>query len=166
MRSLLRSAVAAATLLVLGVAVAPGAAYAVDGDDRVARMRLRVVDAVNEETRHEVERARSCGGGVASGEVGRLERKLARGCRLAAELRAIGARGNSARGRATGGAGSSMGVAGEREPQAGNGLFHAAGQAIPHAPVGVLALVGGVALAIAGWGAAAVVLRPPPRGGG
>ncbi|MFE4862557.1 hypothetical protein [Streptomyces sp. NPDC056670] len=89
MRSLLRIAVAAVTLLLLGMAVAPGAAHAVNGDERIAQMRLRVVDAVNEGTLGEIQRLRAAMRGDASDEVARLETKLRDGWQLAAELRSV-----------------------------------------------------------------------------
>ncbi len=89
---------AAATLLVLGMAVAPGTAYAMDGDERIARIRLRVVEAVNEETRDEIQRAHACPGSHSADEVDRLEAKLRAGCRLAEGLRHV--RAAHGRGRA------------------------------------------------------------------
>uniref|UniRef100_A0AAU2V4D9 Secreted protein n=1 Tax=Streptomyces sp. NBC_00003 TaxID=2903608 RepID=A0AAU2V4D9_9ACTN len=156
MRSLLRIAVAAATLLVLGVAAGPGAAYAVDGDEHVARMRLRVVDAVNEETRVEIERARA--GLASSGELARLEEKFREGKRLAADLRAVRAvppRGGAGSESAGHSAGDS------HSAEAGNSVFRAARTALPHTPAGVLSLVGGGALALVGGGVAAAVVRRP-----
>ncbi|WP_328311271.1 hypothetical protein OG432_14035 [Streptomyces sp. NBC_00442] len=89
MRSPLRIVAAVATLLVLGSVAAPGAAYAESGDRRVAQMRLRVVEAVNQGTLGEIERVRACAGEDLCGEVARLEAKLRDGCRLAADLRHV-----------------------------------------------------------------------------
>ncbi|MEU8964361.1 MULTISPECIES: hypothetical protein [unclassified Streptomyces] len=89
MRSLLRIAVAAATFLLVGMAVAPGAAHAVNGDERIAQMRLRVVDAVNEGTLSEIQRLRGATSGGLSEEVVRLEAKLRSGWQLAADLRSV-----------------------------------------------------------------------------
>jgi hypothetical protein len=158
MRSLLRIAVATATLLVLGMAVGPGAAYAADGDEHVARIRLRVVDAVNQETRVEIERARA--GLASSAEVARLEEKLQEGSRLAADLRTVQAvrprgAGSESRLRSAGD--------GDSEKPSGDTAFQAARAALPHTPVGVLSLVGGGALALVGGGVAAAVLRQPRK---
>ncbi|GAA2427420.1 hypothetical protein GCM10010388_13710 [Streptomyces mauvecolor] len=158
MRSLLRIAVAAATLLVLGMAVGPGAAYAADGDEHVARIRLRVVDAVNAETRVEIERARA--GLASSAEVARLEEKFREGSRLAADLRTV----RAVRPRSAG-ADTRIHSAGDGDsgkPSGGN-AFRAARAALPHTPVGVLSLVGGGALALVGGGVAAAVLRQPRK---
>ncbi|MFJ8314257.1 MULTISPECIES: hypothetical protein [unclassified Streptomyces] len=152
------------TLLVLGVAVAPGAAYAVDGDDHVARMRLRVVNAINEDTRLEIERVRACTGGASSGEVARLEHKLQEGCRLAAELRAV--RPVKAQGVRAERAGFTTASASGGGPVPGDDAFRAARRAIPHTPVGVLSVVGGAALVLVGGGAAAAVVRQRPRAKG
>ncbi|AYG81283.1 hypothetical protein DWB77_03429 [Streptomyces hundungensis] len=115
MRSLLRIAVAPATLLVLGMAVAPGTAYAMDGDERIARIRLRVVEAVNEKTRDEIQRAHACPGSHSADEVDRLEAKLRDGCRLAQDLRHV--RAAHGRGRAVhavgGGSGDGPGAPGD-----------------------------------------------------
>ncbi|MCX5388015.1 hypothetical protein [Streptomyces sp. NBC_00083] len=94
MRSLLRIAAAVAVLFVIGSLTAPGAAYAESGDEHVARLRLRVVESVNRETRGEIERVRACAGENASGadtsgRVARLEATLREGCRLAADLRSV-----------------------------------------------------------------------------
>lgn len=80
---------AAATFLLVGMAVAPGAAHAVNGDERIAQMRLRVVDAVNEGTLSEIQRLRGATGGGLSEEVVRLEAKLRSGWQLAADLRSV-----------------------------------------------------------------------------
>ncbi|WP_438292400.1 hypothetical protein [Streptomyces sp. HUAS TT7] len=156
MRSLLRIAVAAATLLVLGMAVGPGAAYAADGDEHVARIRLRVVDAVNEETRAEIERARA--GLASSGEVARLEEKFREGSRLAADLRTV----RAVRPR---GAASETRVhsAADGDKPSGDNAFQAARAALLHTPAGVLSLVGGGALALVGGGLAAAVVRRPGK---
>ncbi|MFF4189294.1 hypothetical protein ACFYZ9_39515 [Streptomyces sp. NPDC001691] len=163
MRSLLRIAVAATTLLLLGLAVAPGTARAADGDEHVARIRLRVVDAVNEGTRAEIERMRARLGEDASGEVARLEHKLREGCRLAADLRAV----REVRPRASIAAvpaGSGRAPAGDGGRSSGESVFQAARTAIPHTPTGVLSLVGGGALALVGGGVAAAVTRRPRTG--
>ncbi|MFE9536966.1 hypothetical protein [Streptomyces sp. NPDC006691] len=89
MRSLLRIAVAAATFLLVGMAVVPGAAHAVNGDERIAQMRLRVVDVVNKGTLSEIQRLRSATSGGLSEEVVRLEAKLHSGLQLAADLRSV-----------------------------------------------------------------------------
>ncbi|GGU46522.1 hypothetical protein GCM10010289_78840 [Streptomyces violascens] len=151
-------AVATAILLVLGMAVGPGAACAADGDEHVARIRLRVVDAVNQETRVEIERARA--GLASSAEVARLEEKLQEGSRLAADLRTVRAvrprgAGSESRIRSAGDGGS--------EKPSGGTAFQAARAALPHTPVGVLSLVGGGALALVGGGVAAAVLRQPRK---
>lgn len=145
----------AAALLVLGMAVGPGAAYAADGDERVARIRLRVVDAVNAETRAEIERAR---GLAPPGEVARLEEKFQEGSRLAADLRTVRAvRPRSAE------AESAIRSAGGGDESSGGTVFQAARAALPHTPAGVLSLVGGGALALVGGGVAATVVRRPRR---
>ncbi|WP_159047953.1 hypothetical protein [Streptomyces sp. WM6378] len=156
MRSLLRIAVAAATLLVLGMAVGPGAAYAADGDEHVARIRLRVVDAVNAETRAEIERARASL--APPGEVARLEEKFQKGSRLAADLRTV--RAVVPRGT---GAETPIRSAGGGDKSSGGTVFQAARAALPHTPAGVLSLVGGGALALVGGGVAATVVRRPRK---
>ncbi|MFE9405803.1 hypothetical protein ACFYNY_29330 [Streptomyces sp. NPDC006530] len=199
MRTLLRIAVAAATLLVLGMAVAPGAAYAMDGDERVARMRLRVVDAVNEGTRAEIQRAHDCPGSRSADEVDRLEARLREGCRLAAALRDVravrrrgrlvhavgggpvatptlggsvpaptpgGPVGSPAPGAPVGGARASVvgpDASGGGDADAQDTVFQAARAELPRLPVGVLSLVGGVALALVGGGMAMVAVGWLPR---
>jgi hypothetical protein len=154
MRSLLRIAAAAATLLVVGMGVGTGAAHAADGDERVARIRLRVVDAVNEETRAEIDRARA--GLASSGEVARLEEKFQEGSRLAADLRAV----RAVRLREAGSENPVRSAADGDKPSRDN-AFRAARAALPHTPAGVLSLVGGGALALVGGGVAATVVRRP-----
>ncbi len=80
---------AAATFLLVGMAVVPGAAHAVNGDERIAQMRLRVVDVVNKGTLSEIQRLRSATSGGLSEEVVRLEAKLHSGLQLAADLRSV-----------------------------------------------------------------------------
>ncbi|MCT9091374.1 hypothetical protein N4G70_21260 [Streptomyces sp. ASQP_92] len=208
MRTLLRIAVAAATLLVLGMAVAPGAAYAMDGDERVARMRLRVVDAVNEGHQAQIQRAHDCPGSRSADEVGRLEARLREGCRLAADLRDV--RAVHRRGRlvhAVGGgpvatptlggsvpaptpggpvatppSGGPVGspapggpvdgaralvvgpdVSGGGDADTQDTVFQAGRAELPRLPIGVLSLVGGVALALVGGGMAMVAVGWLPR---
>ncbi|MEV6049307.1 hypothetical protein [Streptomyces xanthochromogenes] len=123
MRSLLRIAVATATLLLLGMAVAPGAAHAVNGDERIAQMRLRVVDAVNEGTVGEIQRLRAAVGGGSDQVVARLEARLRHGWQLAADLRSVRVPGaGHARGAGTStspGASASAGHSGVGTPVGG-----------------------------------------------
>ncbi|MBD0742155.1 hypothetical protein BG418_11735 [Streptomyces sp. CBMA152] len=63
--------------------------YAADGDERVARIRAHMVDTVNQETRHEIERLRECGDEASRAEADRLERLLRDSCRLSEQLHSV-----------------------------------------------------------------------------
>ncbi|MGP9019386.1 hypothetical protein ACT1U9_13360 [Streptomyces sp. BR1] len=141
MRSLVRVAgvaVCTAALSAVGV-VGPVTSYAADGDERVAQLRARMVDTVNQETRHEIERLRECGDEASLAEADRLERLLRDSCRLSEQLHSV------------------------RAPVAGGAGVRGA-SAAPYSydeeePVSTTAVVLGVSVLLVGGGATVAAVR-------
>lgn len=133
MRSLVRVAGVVGVTAVLSAVSVVGAvtAYAVDGDERVARVRARMVDAVNRETRAEIDRLRRCPDDVSRAEADRLERLLRESCLYAEQLHSV------------------------RAPLARN----AAHEVVEGEPVGAAALVVGTSVLLVGGGAAVASVR-------
>ncbi|WP_406343193.1 hypothetical protein [Streptomyces sp. NBC_00648] len=165
MRSLVRVAGVVGVTAVVSAASVVGAvtAYAADGDERVARVRARMVDAVNRETRGEIDRLRQCGDEVSRAEADRLERLLRDSCLYAEQLHSVRAplaRNAAARGE-TGSYGveSTYRVVGADAVASSGDPLRAAREAAEGAPVGAAALVAGASVLLVGGGAAVASVR-------
>ncbi|WHM37334.1 hypothetical protein [Streptomyces sp. BPTC-684] len=165
MRSLVRVAGVVGVTAVLSAASVVGAvtAYAVDGDERVARVRVRMVDAVNRETRDEIDRLRRCTDEASRAEADRLERLLRDSCLYAEQLHSV--RTPLARNAAVRGETGSYGVertyrvVGAEAVEAPGDPLRAAREVAESQPVGAAALVVGTSVLLVGGGAAVASVR-------
>ncbi|PKV87104.1 hypothetical protein [Streptomyces sp. TLI_146] len=165
MRSLVRVAGVVGVTAVLSAASVVGAvtAYATDGDERVARVRARVVDAVNRETRDEIHRLRRCHDEVSRAEADRLERLLRDSCVYAEQLHSV--RSPLARHAAVRGETRSYGVertyrvVGADAVEVPGDPLGAARDVGEGEPVGAAALVVGTSVLLVGGGAAVASVR-------
>ncbi|GGP74058.1 hypothetical protein [Streptomyces melanogenes] len=155
MRSLVRVAGVVGVTAVLSATSVVGAvtAYAVDGDERVARIRARMVDAVNRETRDEIDRLRRCSDDGSRAEANRLERLLQDSCRYAEQLHSV--RAPLARNAAV----RTYRVVGADAVDVPGDPLGAAREVVEREPVGAAALVVGTSVLLVGGGAAVASVR-------
>lgn len=157
MRSLVRVAGVVGVAAVLSTTGVVGAvsAYAVDGDERVARIRARVVDNVNREARDEIDRLRECGDEASRAEADRLERLLRDSCLYAEQLRSV----RTPLARSAVARGGTYREAGAEAVDVPGDPLEAAREVAEEAPVGAAALVVGTSVLLVGGGAAVASLR-------
>ncbi|MFI1177197.1 hypothetical protein [Streptomyces melanogenes] len=155
MRSLVRVAGVVGVTAVLSATSVVGAvtAYAVDGDERVARIRARMVDAVNRETRDEIDRLRRCSDDGSRAEADRLERLLQDSCLYAEQLHSV--RTPLARNAAV----RTYRVVGAEAVDVPGDPLGAAREVVEGEPVGAAALVVGTSVLLVGGGAAVASVR-------